>query len=154
MPVKPVPDGYATVTPMLLAENADALLKFLQAAFETKQLNHIKNKDGSLMASDLSIGTASVSVCAAGKDMPAYKSVLYVYVPDADAAYRRGIAAGAKSLQEPKDESHGDRMGGFEDPAGNQWWIASRIEDLAPEELARRMQEFHDQHEAGQGAAA
>jgi PhnB protein len=71
--------------------------------------------------------------------MPAYKAVLYLYVEDADAVYRRGLAAGATGLQEPKDESHGDRMGGYADPAGNQWWIATHIEDLSNEELAQRM---------------
>ena len=96
MPIKPVPDGYATVTPMLIAEKADELLKFIQAAFDTKEVVDLTNKDGTLMASDITLGNGSVTVCGAGKDMPAYKAVLYLYVPDADAAYKRGIAAGAK----------------------------------------------------------
>lgn len=139
MPVKPIPDGYSTITPMLIADDPAALLRFVEAAFDTQRLNYLAQPGGSLMASDIRIGTSSLSICAAGGDMPAYKAVLYIYIEDVDKAYARALQAGATGLQEPKNESHGDRMGGFADPAGNQWWIATRVEDLSDEELARRM---------------
>jgi PhnB protein len=139
MAVKPVPDGYTTISPMLLTDDATALQRWMTTAFETRELSRVSKPDGTLMATDLAVGTASISICAANAEMPATRSVLYVYVPDADAAYQRALAAGGTSLLEPTDQSHGDRMGGIADPAGNQWWIASRIEDLSPEELQRRM---------------
>lgn len=63
---------------------------------------------------------------------------VHVYVPDTDAAYQRTLAAGARSIPEPRNEFYGDRTVGIEDPAGNTWWIATHIENVSPEELARR----------------
>ena len=63
---------------------------------------------------------------------------LYLYVADADTTYKRALAAGASSVMEPATQFHGDRHGGVEDPAGNLWWIATRVEDVPPEELKKR----------------
>ena len=67
--------------------------------------------------------------------MPA---MLHLYVEDADATYRRALEAGATSVREPSNQFYGDRAGGVKDAAGNQWWIATRIEDVPPEELKKR----------------
>ena len=147
MAVKPIPDGYRTITPMLVADNADQLYDYVTRAFDCNILTHIKNSDGSLMAVDLRLGTSSLTICASNVEMPAYKSVLYLYVEDVDAVVKRCVSAGGTELMSPKDEPHGDRMGGVADPSGNQWWIATRIEDVAPEELQRRMQEHMAQVE-------
>jgi PhnB protein len=64
--------------------------------------------------------------------------MLHVYVADADATYRRALAAGGISVQEPTDQFYGDRSGGVRDPCGNLWWIATHIEDVPPDELRRR----------------
>jgi uncharacterized glyoxalase superfamily protein PhnB len=64
-----------------------------------------------------------------------------MYVPDVDAVYADAIAAGAASLREPNDQFYGDRMAGVEDAAGNQWWIATHVEDVSPEEMRRRANE-------------
>ena len=69
------------------------------------------------------------------KPMP---STLYLYVPDADATYQRALEAGATSVQEPEDQFYGDRHGGVKDPSGNLWWVATHIEDVSSEEIARR----------------
>ena len=66
------------------------------------------------------------------------RAMLYMYVTDADAVYRKAIQAGAKSVLEPVDQFYGDRSGAVEDPAGNQWWISTRKEDLSSEELIKR----------------
>jgi PhnB protein len=63
---------------------------------------------------------------------------VYVYCKDVDAAYRRALAAGATSIQEPKDQFYGDRSGGVKDAAGNSWWIGTHIEDVSAEEMGRR----------------
>ena len=63
---------------------------------------------------------------------------LYLYVPDADAVYRRAIEAGGVSVMEPADQFYGDRSGGVKDPVGNTWWIATHIEDVSPEEIRKR----------------
>ncbi|MGB0550222.1 MAG: VOC family protein [Limisphaerales bacterium] len=66
-------------------------------------------------------------------------SMLYLYVPDCDAAYAKAIAAGAKKLMEPMDQFYGERSGGVLDPLGNQWWFGTRNEEISSEELAKRM---------------
>jgi len=65
--------------------------------------------------------------------------MLHVYVPDADAVYRRALDAGALSLREPADQFYGDRTGGVQDEFGNQWWMATHKEDVSDDEIARRM---------------
>lgn len=72
---------------------------------------------------------------AQSKPMP---GMLYAYVPDVDATYKRALAAGATPIMEPADQFYGDRHGGVRDVAGNQWWIATHIEGVLPEELRRR----------------
>jgi PhnB protein len=74
-----------------------------------------------------------------GDPMPA---TLMTYVEDADATYRRALQAGAKSIREPADQFYGDRSAGVEDPFGNRWWFHTHIEDVSPEEAARRAQEL------------
>ena len=64
--------------------------------------------------------------------------MLYVYVKDTDATYRRALKAGATSIMEPADMFYGDRNAGVKDPSGNQWWIATHKEDVPPAELAQR----------------
>jgi uncharacterized glyoxalase superfamily protein PhnB len=70
-------------------------------------------------------------------------STLYVYVPNADAVYQRALEAGATSIREMADQFYGDRHGGVKDACGNHWWIATHMEDVSPEELARRAAAFH-----------
>ena len=67
---------------------------------------------------------------------------LYVYVPDVDAAFKQAVAAGAKALMPVTDMFYGDRFGQVEDPSGHRWGLATHVEDLAPEEMARRQREF------------
>ena len=68
-------------------------------------------------------------------------TAFYVYVPDAASAYRQALAAGGTSTMEPADQFYGDRGAGFRDPAGNDWWLATRLEDLLSEDLAARIAE-------------
>ena len=70
----------------------------------------------------------------------AMPSAFYLYVPDIDALYKCAIAAGGISVREPTNEFYGDRVGGVKDAFGNQWWIATHIEDVGHEEIARRAQ--------------
>jgi len=85
------------------------------------------------------IGDSIVIVSGVGSGRAANPSFLYLYVPDVDAVYREAIKAGAKSLEEPRDMHYGDRRAMIEDPQGNTWQIATHIEDVAPEEIARRL---------------
>jgi uncharacterized glyoxalase superfamily protein PhnB len=112
-----------TVTPYVLAVDALGLIEFLKEAFGAEEIGIYKNPDGSLLHGALTIGDAALEFGEA-EGLP---FAFYLYVPDADALYRRAVAAGAKALHAPANQPYGDRMGGVEDPWGNTWYIASHL---------------------------
>jgi PhnB protein len=143
MPVSPIPAGYHTLTPYLTVRGADALIEFLERVFDAKVIHKMLGPTGKVGHAELQVGDSRVmlgEVCGASEPMP---STLYVYVPDADAVYKRALEAGATSIREVADQFYGDRHGGVKDACGNQWWIATHIEDVSPEELARRAAAHH-----------
>jgi PhnB protein len=124
--VKPIPEGWHSVTPRMFVQDVAEEVRFLQQAFDAT---------GELRTdtpSEMRIGDSIVMV--SGTDvreaMPAY---LYLYVEDVDATYQRALAARALSLEEPKDLPYGDRRGMVQDPGGNIWQIATHIADVTPE---------------------
>jgi uncharacterized glyoxalase superfamily protein PhnB len=139
MAVKPIPEGYHSVTPYLTADNAAKLLDFVKAAFEAKELFRHLGPDGAVAHAEVKIGDSIVMVGQARDQWKGRTAMLYLYVPDMDATFKRALAAGATSVQEPTDQFYGDRNGGVQDPSGNQWWISTHKEDVSPEEMARRM---------------
>ncbi|MGP0066952.1 MAG: VOC family protein [Isosphaeraceae bacterium] len=138
MAVKPIPDGYHTVTPYLAVEGAGRLLEFLVKAFDAVAHECMKRPDGTIHHAQVKIGDSLVMLADASGPWKPRPSTLYLYVPDTDATYHRAIEAGATSLMEPVDQFYGDRNAGVQDPAGNFWWIATHLEDVSPEELQRR----------------
>jgi PhnB protein len=139
MPVNPVPEGYHTAVPYLIVDDADALLAFLKAAFNGKVKEEHRTPDGKVMHADVIIGDSHIMMGQAGKQYPTMPGSILLYVPDCDAMYNAALKAGAKSVQEMQNQFYGDRSGGVEDPTGNRWWISTHVEDVPPEELARRM---------------
>jgi PhnB protein len=77
-----------------------------------------------------------------GTDFTLMASMLYMYVIDVDSVYERAIKAGGTAIREPADQIYGDRVGAIEDPLGNQWWIATRRENVSDDELSKRMAQF------------
>lgn len=138
MPVQPVPDGYHTVTPYLVVSDATALLDFMTKAFDARTLHVMKGPGGDVGHADVVIGTSHVMLGQAREAVSAMPAMLYLYVPDCDAAYQQALAAGGTSIAEPKTQFYGDRHGAVKDTCGNQWWIATHVEDVAPDELERR----------------
>jgi PhnB protein len=144
----PLPDGIRSVNPYLVVDDPRQLVDFLSATFAaTASLE--STFDGELIHAEVRIGDATVMIGSSRGWEPA-TAMLYVYVDDCDAAYARALAAGAESIMEPADMFYGDRHGGVKDPTGNSWWIATHIEDIAPDELARR----HDAEQRRRRAAA
>jgi len=142
MPVKPVPDGYHTATPYLLVKDADALLDFVQRAFGARMRHVMRNPDGTVMHADFIIGDSHVMVGQAGGPWKPLQASIYLYLPDCDATYRQALDAGGTSILEPATQFYGDRHGGVTDPCGNQWWMATRVEDVPDDELERRHAEY------------
>jgi PhnB protein len=136
--VKPIPDGYRTVTPYLVVRDVPRLLDFLQQAFGATELMCAARPDGSIMHAEVAIGDSRVMMGEPSEATPAMPGCVHLYVVDTDALYHLALQAGATSLREPTDQFYGDRMAGVQDPVGNHWWIATHTENVTPAELARR----------------
>lgn len=134
----PIPKGYGTVTPFLCVADAAKLIDFLKQAFGAELTFRMDRPDGAVAHAEVKIGDSTVMIGepAVGQEL---RAMLHLYVTDTDAAYRRAIAAGAESIREPADQFYGDRSAGVRDIWGNQWWLATHIEDVTPEEMERRM---------------
>lgn len=136
--IKFMPEGYHTVTPYLLVRNAGGLIDFLKQVFDAEETERMRRPDGSIMHAEVRIGDSVVMMGEASGENAPMPGVLHIYLQDTDAAYRRALAAGATSLREPADQFYGDRTGGVQDAFGNQWWMATHIEDVPAEEMQRR----------------
>lgn len=145
MSVKPIPDGYHAITPYLMVENVDKLLKFLKSAFAAQELLRLKRPDGSVMHAEVQIGDSRVMMGEPMDEFGPMPASIYFYVENCDAVYEKAIKAGGQSIMPPTDMEHaGERYGGVRDSSGNIWWIATHIEDVSTEEQARRIEEMKD----------
>jgi PhnB protein len=149
MAVKPIPEGYRSVTPYLVVQGTATLIDFLKQAFDAQELMRMPAPDGSIMHAEVRIGDSTLMMGDARGQMKPMPSTLYLYVHDADATYKRALQAGATSTMEPADQFYGDRSAGVVDPVGNHWWIATHIEDVPPDELAERAAAHMKQHHSG-----
>ncbi len=141
MPVDPVPAGHHTVTPYLMVEDAARQIEFMTRAFDAIEMGRFATPDGRVMHAEVRIGDSVVMLGEAGGEHRPMPSMLHLFVPDTDAVYASAIGAGATSLREPANQFYGDRTGGVVDSQGNQWWISTHVEDVSPDEMARRMRE-------------
>ena len=139
MSVKPVPEGFHTVTPYLTVDDPDDLINFLQQAFDAKPKEAMRDADGKIRHAEVLLGDSILMMGKARDEWHPRPGNFYVYVPDCDAVYKKALTAGGKSIQEPKDQFYGDRQGAVRDTQGNDWWIATHVEDVSPEEMERRM---------------
>jgi len=138
MAVKPIPDGYHTVVPYVVAADAEALLEFLKTGLKAREVEVMRYPDGRVWHGDVVIGDSHVMLSQATEQHPAMPATLYLYVPDTDAAYRGALAAGATSVMEPATQFYGDRNAGVKDSNGNMWYFGTHVEDVSPEEMRRR----------------
>jgi uncharacterized glyoxalase superfamily protein PhnB len=119
-----------SVTPYLHIEGAARCVEFLKQAFGAEEVMRHQTADGIVHHAKMRIGDSVLEMGEAHGPFPAMPLNLHLYVPDADAAYRRAMEAGATSVREPVDEPYGDRVGGVRDPFGNTWWMATHIRDV------------------------
>jgi uncharacterized glyoxalase superfamily protein PhnB len=136
--VKPIPDGYHTVTPYLVVEGVDELIDFLKQAFDAVETERIPGPDGKVGHGEVRIGDSVVMMGEASGEWKPMPGMIYLYVNDTDATYKRALDAGATTVMEPADQFYGDRNAGVKDASGNMWWIATRKENVSPEELRKR----------------
>jgi len=149
--VKPIPDGYHSVTPCLVIKNAAAAIEFYKTAFGAIELFRMPQPDGKIGHAELKIGDSPIMLA---DEFPELKYVspqtlggspvsLMIYVEDVDTIFKRAILAGASEKKPVQDEFYGDRSGSLIDPFGHVWHIATHKEDVAPEEMDKRARAAH-----------
>jgi uncharacterized glyoxalase superfamily protein PhnB len=143
---RPIPEGYHSVTVYLTVPGVARLMGFLKRAFGAEEIDRMKDPSGRVGHAQMKIGDTFVMMGEPQAPQQPKPCNLYLYVENVDAVYHQAIQAGGKSISEPKDQFYGDRSGAVEDPSGNGWWIATHIEDVSSEEIARRAQALHGQH--------
>jgi PhnB protein len=145
--VKPVPDGYHTVCPYLVVNDASRAIDFYAKAFGAKELFRMPGPGGKIMHAEILIGDSHVMLSdetpATGVRSPqAVNSTtvgIFLYLEDVDAVFKVALASGAKELAPLQDMFWGDRYGKLADPFGHQWMLATHKEDVSPEEMESRM---------------
>ncbi len=146
MAVKPIPDGYHSVTPYLILDDAARALEFYKKALSAVELMRFPAPNGKIGHAEIRIGNSPVMLADESPDM-GQKSPrtiggspisLMVYVEDVDARVAQAVAAGAKLTRPVANQFYGDRTGGIEDPFGYHWYIATHVEDVPPDELEKR----------------
>ncbi|MFE3444802.1 VOC family protein [Nocardia sp. NPDC059180] len=148
--VSPIPEGYPRICPGLAIDGAAEAIEFYKKILGATERMRMPGQDGKIAHCELQVGD---SVLMLGDPAPELdfrdpKTVggtpvnFNVYVPDSDAAYNAAIAAGATAIRPVETQFYGDRSGTFADPWGHQWTVATHVEDVAPDEMERRMAQF------------
>jgi len=149
MPVKPIPEGYHTLTPFLTVRNAERAIEFYKQAFGAKERGVAKGPDGKVMHAEIMIGD---SIIMLADEFPEFGSLspqavggspmgLHIYIENVDAAFDRAVKAGAQVEMPVMDQFWGDRYGKLKDPFGHKWSIATHIKDMSADEMKRSMDE-------------
>lgn len=118
-----VPEGHNTVMPYLMMEDARGFIEFIKNVFDAR-MTHQGERDGIVGHCEAQIGGSTIMFSQCRDEWKPATANLFVYVPDADAAYKKAIAAGGATVMEMADQEYG-RSGGVTDPYGNVWWITS-----------------------------
>lgn len=157
--VKPIPDGFHSVTPYLAIKGAAAAIEFYKQAFGAQERCRLPSPDGK------GIGHAEIligdSIVMLSDEFPEYGKLspqtikgspvtLTLYVEDVDAVYQQAVAAGATAVQPVADKFYGDRSGCLKDPFGYDWMVMTHKEDVSSEEMDRRLKEFYAKMAAGE----
>ena len=154
MGVKAIPEGYHNVTPYLIVDDAAEAIRFYEKALGATEIFRLPMGDR-IGHAEIRIGDSIVMLSDEWPDMgklgPKARggatSSMMLYVEDVDAAYARATAAGATAERPPEDQFWGDRMGSLVDPFGHSWSLATHVEDVAEDEMQRRMEAFSKQAE-------
>ncbi len=151
MSVKPIPDGYGTVTPTITVHEAAKAIEFYKKAFDAQEIFRFPSPDGkTIMHAEIKIGNSIVMLndefpqmnCRSPQSIGGTGSSIFLYVNDADATFNKAVSAGAKPLVPLMDAFWGDRFGSIQDPFGHVWSIATHKKDMTPEEIKTAQKAF------------
>jgi PhnB protein len=145
-PVKPIPEGYHSVTPYLCCRDAGAAIDFYKKAFGATELMRMGAPGGKIGHADIQIGDSHLMLADEFPEMGFLSPqtvggspvMIHLYVEDADATTARAVAAGAKVVKPVEDQFYGDRGGQLDDPFGHKWYVSTRKEDLSFDEVRER----------------
>ena len=147
--VKPIPDGYHSVTPYLIIDGATAALDYYKKAFGAVELFRMEH-EGKIGHAEIKIGDSPIMLADGGhenyvspKSLGGTPVSLMIYVPDVDSVYKQAIDAGGVELKALQDQFYGDRSGTLKDPYGHIWTVATHKEDVTPEEMEQRIKAAH-----------
>ena len=157
MAVKPIPDGYHSVTPSLIVRGGLRALEYYKRAFDAKERFRMDGPGGTLGHAEIEIGNSIVMLA---DEHPAWNAnapdgntappvQLMIYVDDVDATFARALEAGGKETMAIKDQFYGDRSGTLMDPFGHVWTVATHVEDVTAEEMQRRAAEYAAKQQVG-----
>jgi len=135
------PAGHTTVAPWVVTDDTGAFLDFVAEAFNGDELARVVTEDGLVGHGEIRVGDTVVLAFDRRPDWPVMPSLLRVFVPDADAAFARAIAAGAVVVTDLGDNAFGQRGGRIKDPFGNIWWVMCHVEDVPEDVMWQRLQE-------------
>ena len=149
--VKPIPDGYHSVTPYLIIKGAADAIEFYKKAFGATELFRMPQPDGKVAHAEIKIGDSPIMLSDEHPEMGYVSPTsiggspvsLMIYVEDVDTIFKQAITAGGEQLKPLQDQFYGDRSGSLKDPFGHVWHIATHVEDVSPEEMDKRAAAAH-----------
>jgi PhnB protein len=147
--VSPIPQGYNSITPYLVIKGAAQAIEYYKNVFGATEVFRMDGPDGKVGHAELKIGDSRIMLAdenlSMGQGHSSASTIgtspvsLYLYIPDVDSVVERAAAAGAKILKPVQDQFYGDRSGFIQDPFGHLWGVATRVEDVTPQELEERV---------------
>ncbi|HEV2828827.1 MAG TPA: VOC family protein [Pyrinomonadaceae bacterium] len=146
MAVKPIPEGYHSVTPYLIIEGAGGAIEFYQKAFGAKELFRFPTPDGKIGHAEIKIGDSPIMLADAypamgyngPKSLGGSPVSLMIYVENVDTLFDQAVQAGATVKEAVTDKFYGDRSGSLIDPFGHVWHLSTHKEDVSAEEMEKR----------------
>lgn len=150
--VKPIPDRYPQLSPYICVKNAAEAIEFYSSVFGAAERMRLPGGEGKIEHAELQIGDALIMLSdeypemevVAPKGSGEVSVILNVYVEDVDATFAKAIELGAIEIRPLENQFYGDRNGQFVDPFGHRWTVATHVEDVSPEEMARRASDMSE----------
>jgi PhnB protein len=151
--VKPIPEGYHSITPYLVVKGAAKAIDYYKKASGATEIMRMAMPDGTVGHAELKIGD---SIFMMGEEVPqmGYRAPqgstpvgLMIYVADVDRVFKQAVAAGGRVEKDVVDQFYGDRSGTLYDPFGHMWTVATHVEDVSPEEMKKRMAKYAAERE-------
>ncbi|CAJ0819874.1 MULTISPECIES: VOC family protein [Ralstonia] len=150
MAVKPIPEGYHSVTPYLSIKGAARAIDFYRQAFGATELFRMDGPNGTIAHAEIRIGDSPIMMsdevpnmaCASPDTLQCTSVGLMIYVPNVDTVFANALKAGGTEVRPVVDQFYGDRSGTLKDPFGHVWTVSTHVEDVEPDEMAKRMEKW------------